>query len=284
MAAPTGLRPGPWRTLFPGAPIVSQVFIFPAPVLVINAVRKRKHIQRRIKTTSFFIKPVEQTVVVVVSSFPEALAVVRQEFSRKARTKTTSKFTKVFGRPTAVTKPREIQVFSQTVQRSKIRPGVKSILRPPVKATAVVIIVAFPEAIAVVSQALNHSFLLREVKTKSSLRKPFGRPTTKTKVRPIKVLGFAAKQAMILKRRAPVQVILGEVPRTFTGAPCATVITFDALWVADGLSYHKGLSRPTITMTPCPAGGFDVVVTGSLSDMRPDLLSKETVTIDGDLP
>lgn len=68
--------------------------------------------------------------------------------------------------------------------------------------------------------------------------------------------------------------------------PCAVVITYDGLWVADGLTYHQGLSRPTIAIVACHTGGTgnDIIVTSSISDMRPDMLSKETVTIDGKLP
>lgn len=71
---------------------------------------------------------------------------------------------------------------------------------------------------------------------------------------------------------------------TIPGAGGSVVIFYDGLSVADGLTYHKGLSRPNILLVPVGDGTYTVTKLSGLSDEDPATLSKETYIIDGDLP
>ena len=302
--------------------VVTTTPKFPEAVAILRQSITRVGIQKRLRTKTRFIEAFGGNIVVVITK-PKPIEVVSAVNKRK-RFVGEVKFSKVFGKPTTKPGIQEPRVLIQAVKRARIKARVKIVLKKPVRLAQgvttlyfppppVVVrasqkrralknrlvgkvkqlkptrttptLVSFPEYIAVVQQTATskRAYIKRGGKVK--LGKRFGRATTKPGIRPIRVLKFVAQIAERKAHYIPVNVVLGDVPRTFSGGtPCPPVTTYDALWVADGLTYHHGISRPTITLVPCPSGGFDVVVTGSLSDMRPDLLSKETVSIDGELP
>lgn len=79
----------------------------------------------------------------------------------------------------------------------------------------------------------------------------------------------------------------GGMQGTGGGAPpCPTVLIFNGVSTADGVTHFQGISRPTILLTPCAAPGtYDVNKTYGVSGkLRPDAVIRETYLIDGELP
>jgi hypothetical protein len=65
-------------------------------------------------------------------------------------------------------------------------------------------------------------------------------------------------------------------PLAVAFAPVLTV--FSGVSVADGVTYYKGISRPTVVPVPLSVSG------GVSGNLRPDAVSRETYLIDGELP
>jgi hypothetical protein len=72
---------------------------------------------------------------------------------------------------------------------------------------------------------------------------------------------------------------------TLGGGGGSTVIFFNGVSTAPGVSYHKGISRPTISLADAGGGTYTVTKTHSLSgNLKGDRVSAESYLIDGELP
>lgn len=277
------IRPGPRnRGPFTGTePNVFLLYQFPAEIWVTSAVQKRKNLERYIVSRYILGEPVRATAAPVQPK-PKATKVLLQVKYRKAierRIKTELTFTKVYGRPTTKPGVKGPRVES-LVNLKRSKPLVKVQFIKPVKST-VVIVQGKVKEILLVSVA---STARKKSKGRVVFSKVYGRSTAKTIPKAPRTLSFVAQLAERKARYVPVRIVLNGPTKVVSGTPGSVVVVFDGLWVADGLTYHKTLSRPTLTITPNPNGGSDVVITGSLSEIDPAILNKKTVTIDGELP
>lgn len=64
----------------------------------------------------------------------------------------------------------------------------------------------------------------------------------------------------------------------------STVVIYSGVSVADGVTYHSGISRPNIALTDAGGGTYNVVITHSPYSETPESLSSITYLIDGELP
>ena len=78
-------------------------------------------------------------------------------------------------------------------------------------------------------------------------------------------------------------IISGNIP-TFGSGGGSVVIFYDGVSMADGVTMHQGLSRPTLSIVSAGGGTYTVTHLSSESDMNPGILGKETYLIDGNLP
>jgi len=64
-----------------------------------------------------------------------------------------------------------------------------------------------------------------------------------------------------------------------------TVDFFSGVSTANGAVFHKGISRPTIALTPAGGGTYTVTYSSSPSGyFKSDTVNMETYLIDGELP
>ena len=74
-------------------------------------------------------------------------------------------------------------------------------------------------------------------------------------------------------------------PNGVAGAAGSTVLFYQGVSSVNGVTYHKGISRPTIQLADAGGGTYTVTTTGEVSgDLKADSISQETYLIDGDLP
>ena len=103
------------------------------------------------------------------------------------------------------------------------------------------------------------------------------------------VLPFAQYDWKLPYPRGPVQdftiavpVVLQDVPPPAAGS---AVTIYSGVSTADGVTYHTGISRPTIKLTPTGPGTYTVEKEHKVSgDLNPGIISQETYLIDGEIP
>lgn len=194
---------------------------------------------------------------------------------------------KVSGKPTTPSVPTKARFLGQSINRQEIakRVQTKSRLNHPTAFSSPVVIVVRPQKLKVLLQALARAGITKRIVSKSKLSKKAGKPTTKTKVVAPHVLDFAAQQTIKKLKFVLGQVVLGKTPLTFGTSPTGSVVVvYDGLSMADGLTTHKGISRPHIILIPAGGGFFTVSKDSTETDMRSDVIHKETYIIDGELP
>ena len=82
-----------------------------------------------------------------------------------------------------------------------------------------------------------------------------------------------------------VNIVIVDGYGDYGGGAGSTVIFFQGVSTANGVTYFKGVSRPTISLADAGGGTYTVTKTHELSgDLKPDALHRETYLIDGELP
>ena len=78
----------------------------------------------------------------------------------------------------------------------------------------------------------------------------------------------------------------GGPPNAWRGASGgSTVQFFTGVSTALGLTYFRGMSRPTVQLSDAGGGTYNVTKTHSVAgDLKPSSVNKETYLIDGELP